>query len=528
MGKNIYQSLHTSSQYLNGLYDVYGLIDSQFQVEGKISNLKAKERQLYKNFGVNTFSEFMFELKKWFNSAESKNDREALRRFSADNLQSYLRTYASNSNVLKQPVNLTFDLTNLESLNIKVKDKDMFIDGKLSVNLDFEPSTIKQELKKHFSKRFNSKNENMKTANEFIQNLISKNALKISTLTEEKKGNCSFEETVFIPNYPWGLYMEEIREIEKEGSGIRFQELLKAQMRIKDIVLKEIPGTAISSELREAMQIVWNSNFGGGTFSALAFFKGGKSGRFINAVQGSLGEFQTAVLFEYIKLKFGSISGAALTSIQGNIFSGSEQARTDVQALGEFGIQVKNLSIRSNGRIRDISTTMHPEKFANYYLDNERQDFLGFLANYFFNLTYQQSSSTTFETLESYLGERLGEVMNMTMNDLVLDTVCFYFVDGQFLIPGSAILEASNKLVNDNGLSLKQSVNIFSNYTGKTDEEFEKDSEWTNYWINNNGTWEPTSKNESEYSKLISSSISLKTNFNLSELLISSYNIFSP
>lgn len=528
MEYNIYESLHTSSKYAEGLYDIYDLVAKEYQTEGRIGSLKAKEMQLYKSFGTNSFSEFMYKLKSWFNSSEAKNDREALKKFSADNLRSFLSKYANGSNALEEQVRLTFDLNKLKNINIKIKDENVFVDEKLSIITKFDSSSIKQEINKYFLKRFNTKNTNMQTVNSFIQSLIAKNALKFEVQTDQTSSSSPiFEESVFIPNYPWGLYAQDIKDIEEEKTGIRFQELQKAQSQIKEIILETLPGPNISAELRQAMQLAWNKNFGAETFSALKFFKGGKTSNFINAVQGSLGEFQATVLFEYLRLKFGTVSSTVLSSIQGNIFTGSEQARTDVQALGEFGIQVKNLAIRSDGRIRDISTTMHPDKFANNYLEGEETTFLGFLANYFFNLTYQQSSNSAFETLEQYLGERLGEVMNMVMSDLVLDTVCFYFVDGQFLIPGSAILEASNSLANRDGLSLKQSVTIYSNYTGKTDEQYEENSEWKNYWINNNGVWETTDKNKTEYGNLISKLISLKTNFNLSELLISQYNVFS-
>jgi hypothetical protein len=65
------------------------------------------------------------------------------------------------------------------------------------------------------------------------------------------------------------------------------------------------------------------------------------------------------------------------------------------------------------------------------------------------------------------LGEYLGELMNMAMNDSILtDTVTFYFIGGKYLVPCSSILEASEKL------NLKNSIEITSSYKGHSDIEY--------------------------------------------------------
>jgi hypothetical protein len=108
-------------------------------------------------------------------------------------------------------------------------------------------------------------------------------------------------------------------------------------------------------------------------------------------VQGSLGEFQTAVIFEYLRNK--KMSAPAMAMIQGNIYRNGEQGKTDVQIFKSLGIQVKNMNIiEQNGKLsllRDLETNIHPNKFAKYLDDYTATNFLDFLANYYFNLSYQ-------------------------------------------------------------------------------------------------------------------------------------------
>ena len=521
MGYNIYTSLHTSSKYLDGI-DIGSFIEKQSQVSSRTKSLEQKELELYKNFGATSFKDFMNKIRELFSNNE---DVRALRRFSANNLQSYLAQNASRSNIMGQEVTLDFDVSRLKDLKIKINTKEVKADGKISFTLKYLPKEVKSKLNEIFGKHYIPEKEGMRAVNKFISDQIKNGTLAIES-SNSPGNNSSVKTESFIPNYPWGLYIEEIREIEKEGKGPAYDELKKAQNEIKDIVfLKLHGGDSYSNELRRAMENVWNKNFGHASFSAIKFFKGGKTDKFITAVQGSLGEFQAAVLFEYINIKFGNLSNKAVSVIRGNIFSGSEQARTDIEIFNNLGIQVKNFSIQDN-KVSDFKTTMHPNKFAKYYLnDGESTTFLGFLANYFFNSTYKDKEKSNFQNLQTYLGTRLGEIMNMAIKEEVADSVSFYYVGGQYLIPGSHILSVADQLTNFTGKSLRESVKIDSNYDGKTDEQY-KEGKWKDYWEFNNNTWAPTEKNKTQFKNLISKSISLRTNFNISELLMEDYNLF--
>jgi hypothetical protein len=113
------------------------------------------------------------------------------------------------------------------------------------------------------------------------------------------------------------------------------------------------------------------------------------------------------------------------------------------------------------------------------------------------------------------LREWLGEIMNMAIDDAVGDTVTFYIIGGKYLVPCSAILNAAEKI------GLNNSIQIKSSFKRKTNEEFsatdDGEPEYKKYWTKENGHWQATDKNKETYKNLISSSISIQTNFNFFE-----------
>jgi hypothetical protein len=74
-----------------------------------------------------------------------------------------------------------------------------------------------------------------------------------------------------------------------------------------------------SSELKRAIYNVWKENFGRHWTDPIAFFSGTREGNFISRVQGALGEFQTAVIFEYLSEK--RLGKNRIAQIQGNVYN---------------------------------------------------------------------------------------------------------------------------------------------------------------------------------------------------------------
>jgi hypothetical protein len=106
-------------------------------------------------------------------------------------------------------------------------------------------------------------------------------------------------------------------------------------------------------------------------------------------------------------------------------------------------------------------------KLAEYFDPKYRNDFLSFMANFYFNATYEKENFGNMVELKYTLQQWLGAVMNMAVEDAAItDTVTFYMISGKYFVPCSVILKAAREI------GLKQSVMIYGADRGKTDEGF--------------------------------------------------------
>lgn len=348
-------------------------------------------------------------------------------------------------------------------------------------------------------------------------------ALKIEVSSKDP-GTGNKKWTVFvesdIPNFPWGITKKDIEKAEDLGESLlvrkQYQEILnKALYRIKDFIWYEL-GYGASPKLQRAIISVWNRNFQNWS-DPLMFFKGTKESNFISAVQGSMGEFQAALIFEYLRAE--GTSGEAASMIYGNVYKKGEQGKTDVQIFRSLGLQIKNVTtITNNGKtslLRDLETTIHPSKFVQYLGEGQGTTLLDFLANYYFNTSYQETMDSLGrkEELEKNLSEWLIEIMNMALVDSeVDDTISFYLIGGSYLVPCSALIRAADEL------KLTDSIRITSAYQGHSDEWYADEDEppnYQHYWINKNDQWAPTGENRNIYYQLINKKISIRAKFNL-------------
>ena len=298
-------------------------------------------------------------------------------------------------------------------------------------------------------------------------------------------------------------------------------DLANAIQSIKNFIFYEL-GYGATPQLLAAMETVWNRNFSKSWSDPAKFFAGTTKGNFISVVQGSLGEFQTAVIFEYLRNQ-ESIS-PAMATIVGNVYTKGEQGKTDVQIFQSLGIQVKNVSVIKNNNqlslLRNLQTNIHPNKFVQYLDQPFATYFLDFLANYYFNTSYQEAMEGRMNQLRYRLSYWLIEIMNMAMADIAIsDTVSFYMIEGKYLIPCSRLIEAAKEL------KLANSIEITSSYQGYSDEQYANhttdpskkgggQSFYEQYWQKDE-QWYPTDKNRTTYNNLIEKSISIRTKFNL-------------
>lgn len=512
--------VHTHSGYAKGNINkdfLSNLALGKGSVDSKIGQLKAKEQILYQQFGKSTYEEFIIELRRCFNS----NDREVINRFQANRLNSSLQQFASsNSELLNQQVKITVNHSNLSKANLKLTNL-----GKSMTDLSFNGVFTAKAIKEWFNERFKghrfiTESQSMAAMDEMLKKMEASDLIKIQT------GTNNGENLVYtdhykssIPNYPWGILKSDIENAEISQT-IK-DDLVRAIQRIKSYIFQEL-GAGASPDLKAAMQAVWSRNFSGAWSDPAKFFAGSTKGNFISIVQGSLGEFQTAVIFEYLRNR-KSLS-PAMATIMGNVYTKGEQAKTDVQIFQTLGIQVKNVSvIENNGQLsllRDLKTTIHPSKFAQHLDEPFATHFLDFLANYYFNTSYQDSMEARMNQLRYRLSYWLIEIMNMAMADSAIgDTVSFYMIEGKYLVPCSRLIEAGKQL------KLANSIEITSSYQGYSDEQYANHttdpskkgggkSFYEQYWQKDED-WHPTDKNKSEYYNLIGKAISIRTHFNL-------------
>lgn len=508
MAKNL---LHTYTRYSNAYIDesFIGRLRADLNASS-IGKLKAKEEQLYAKYGASNFEEFKAKLKSVFNL----NDQAVIGRFRPDYLQKRLSGLTQQADLYEEKVEFVFDFSKVKSLGFTLYDGQK----EQRIPITYNYSEVKKMLNSIFKKHhFKTTSESMERADALIHQLLTSGALKIYLGNEGSDQSIQEEYLVHtIPNFPWGVTKELYDDAVKINNTAILDEIDRAAQQVRHFVFEEL-GQGASPDMRRAIENIWARTFGSGVNPA-HFFSGGKTKSFISGVQGAMGEFQTALLFEYLSIKLGT---AALPEIKGNVrleqSLTKEKSRTDVEIFQAFGLQVKNFAIieekAESGTYKHFmhkaGTRIHPDKVGQYF-GNEEADFLGFISNYFFNSTYAVQHRDDMVRLREILGHWLGEIMNMAVEDSVEDTVTFYMIAGRYLVPCSVILEAADKV------GLRQSVQI-TGPASRSDSDFNKSTDprpYEEYWIYlGDGDWKVTDKNKTEFNKLISHSISIKTSF---------------
>lgn len=516
--------LHTYSKYAKQAINTNFIskIAQSNSLQSDINRMKAMEKQLYEKYGgASTFEEFRDNIAKLF----PPQDREAYARFEAEYLSKELKRFSMTNRQLyeyNEAVQFEFDFSELKKLG-----KIQLVPGADTVAIlpKMNVGEIKALVNKTFARRFHTGSQYTKELDNFLTSLIKSGALQITLGKTSETGDFEREEeyeVYSIPNFPWGLTKDIYEEAKKTKNQIILDEVDDAIQDIYDFILYTI-GAGSSQEMQTAIKHTWRKVYHSGSNPA-QFFSGGKTNSFISGVQGAMGEFQTALLFEYLQIK-GMAS--AMSQIKGNTrleqTLTKEQARTDVQIFEAMGIQVKNFvtiekEVEGQKRtqfLQDIHTRIHPDKLAQYFPMGVQQDFLSFMANFYFNKDYERQTFNNMIELRYALESWVGSIMNMAIADSVEDTVTFYMIGGKYFVPCSAILEASQQI------GIQQSLKIYSAYEGKSDKEFARhedgaDSLYTKYWVRDDD-WTPTDENEAMARNLVSSRISIQTQFNFFE-----------
>ena len=295
----------------------------------------------------------------------------------------------------------------------------------------------------------------------------------------------------------------------------------EARNNIRDFLFNKAAQYNASDNMIAALRMTWETNFER-KLSQMAFWEKGGN---VSAVAGAFGEFQAALLSNYIKvvLQHSRLPQAIISET----INQNEQPKVDVTFLKDIGVQVKNYNPFTSGSKSDFfKSEIHPTKLVRYPDFNVNQtDFFDFLTNYFFNSTYQNQNTGKFSALEDRLGDYFAEILSLDLSAEITDTVTFYYISGQYLVPGSELLamayssivgglDRSNVSITGPGPAGSDEDFKFINKAGIHHQPFSKWWEITGYNKHDKvPTFMPTSQNLTEYNNLINSKISIRTGF---------------
>lgn len=448
MGHYFLNHLHTNySKYWDKSQSFRGVNNetaTRKQLDKKKRMLQAEESKLYNLFGFNTYEEFI----KFLRSTlfKNKGDADVIKRFSASNLNNYLTTFAQKQGrLLNQTVEFKLKMKNkkqveefkmalaenkISALNFKT------VKGELVFQAGFNAAIVRQIGRTFFGKNFAKRITNMnKATSQFVDRLINEGAVSLVTNSGKVDDITNYVANDIYNNFPWGYTPTEIKRILSiDGTGAEKIELERAEREAKRYIMNEL-GQGGSHELRLAMARV---------LKEVDFTHFSVGNNLLNGLKGALGEFSTAVILEYMNITLKGRVPKLPVEILGNMLTAKgEKTKMDIM-LGATAIQVKNIApyYYSEGKASrsTVQTSVHPIDFANRVGASDL--FLTTLANYYFNSTFQASEQSQFNTIEEYVADNIEQVLNLRTKENMEETVSFYFISNQYLVPGSEMIEA--------------------------------------------------------------------------------------
>ena len=367
---------------------------------------------------------------------------------------------------------------------------------KLDIRMDDAGiKAMKELLNKAQGKHFRTDSLGTDCLKTCLKHLIVEKHLPEETQKEKIQAiTKGFHTTKFIGDSDLRYTLADIKDESKKA------DIDRATKKIKDFFYSSagLNVASGSQDLKEAFKKTWKDNITKVKYGIAFFLKGGT----LTYLNGAFGEFQTALLSNYILQRTGAIKDKTLASKISNTIGQTEQAKVDVTLLGNLGIQVKNYNPYTYN-YNPIETNTTAESFLNKLgsngqaisEDDEHQvvSLTSFLANYAFSQDYRamagKDTIPSVKEVEKSLANYAGELYNLSINDseAFSDTVLFYSFSGMYLVPASEILKAVyNNLKDENhrtniGVSIKWKGDGLSS---KDMQEKQEDNSpyWTTYW----------------------------------------------
>lgn len=482
-------------------------IDTQkTRLKGQIARLQDQEKAVYGRFfsGCTTYKDFITRLQELFDK-EYNVDMQIIKNFAAEKIQVLL-----NKNFGTQIMPSKNLVTEIEIINPNVTKIDIgnILKGtsgnfKLSNNIikldirmdDAGIKAMKELLNKAQGKHFHTASLGTDCMKAYLKHLVVEKHLPEETQKEKIQAiTKGFHTTKFIGDSDLRYTLADIKNSSKQA------DIQRATKKIKDFFYSSA-GLNVASgtqALKDAFQKTWQDNISSIEYGIAFFLKGGT----LTYFSGAFGEFQTALLSNYILRRTG-IKDSTLASKISNTIGQAEQAKIDVKLLGDLGIQVKNYNPYTYN-YNPIETNTTAESFLNKLgnsgqeipVDDQAQvtSLTSFLANYAFSQDYRamtgKGTIPSVEEIEKSLANYAGELYNLSINnsEAFSDTVLFYSFSGMYLVPASEILKAVYNNLKDENHRTNMEVSIKWDGDGLSSEDMKKGQGkynspyWTKYW----------------------------------------------
>lgn len=549
--------LHTKSSYAeSNILDISSIMNNSFsktdRLIGQIHLLRTQENAMYNQLlGVSDYFSFRQKILEMFDGHFGKIDRQVFQYFSNENIRKELvnSSLTRRNQGARQDVKIVLTVQS-KAIDLQRELKKGGINvlasgNQLTLNLGPDINVAKKTLNTLIKTRFKHASKNIKLFDELLN--PSNNTQLLSLFAEALSGHNISKVSISNPNY--GQQSQEFfvqgpalnifkfkaedftTALHSQNQDLREQvkfQLIQAREDIYNYIYHSSGIGQASREMQVAFKNVWFRNIEN-KFENLAFFE---KGGVINSLVGAFGEFQNALLLEYINLK-GS-KNPQLNALISNTLKG-EQDKADITVFSSIGFQVKNYDPRGSGA---IDTNIHPSKLVHYPdVISNTTTFFDFLANFYFNSDFQEAHEQDLIGLKEYLGQFFGELANLAVADSIKDTVHFYLIEGSYLVPASYLLSAM--LIDQQASkNFSSKVEITGPSQTYSDDEFEnlleqrkrkrREGLLSRYWIKKDEEFYPTSYNKSAWGKLISHDISIRSQFNYKKmsLPLSQFRIF--
>lgn len=505
------------------------------RLKGQIARLQNQEKAVYGRFfsGCTTYENFIIRLRELFNK-EYNVDMQIIKNFAAEKIQVLLNKnfgtqIMPSKNLITEIEIINPDVTKIDIGNILKGTSGNF---KLSNNIikldirmdDAGIKAMKELLNKAQGKHFHTASLGTDCMKAYLKHLVIKQNLpeeaqkeKIQAITK------GFHTTKFIGDSDLRYTLADIKDPSKQA------DIQRATKKIKDFFYSSA-GLNVANgtlALKLAFEQTWRDNITNIEYGIAFFLKGGT----LTYFSGAFGEFQTALLSNYILQRTGT-KALNLVSKISNTIGQAEQAKIDVKLLGDLGIQVKNYNPYTYN-YNPIETNTTAESFLNKLgnsgqeipVDDQAQvtSLTSFLANYAFSQDYRamtgKGTIPSVKDIEKSLENYAGELYNLSINNskAFSDTVLFYSFSGMYLVPASAILQAVHDHLAEENNRTNIRVSIKWDGDGLSSEDMKKGQGkynspyWTKYWhrtvegLGYQGTeWSRQSAQDTEIKNLLS------------------------